>query len=152
MSKNGGQMSKAKPINDVECEQCGGSEIVIKTDSTETGAYYDGDAITCLECGLHGQFNCDGEIEPYFSWNYDHHFWIDDVANRLPTALLPKVKTWSSLLSAITQLKTERNNALEKIKNHNKMCKTMCESRDCDPRYRKPGRSCPDCYRDWEIE
>ena len=42
----------------------------------------------------------------------DSHFWINDVANRLPNALVPKTKSWSALLSAITQLKTERNNAM----------------------------------------
>ena len=43
----------------------------------------------------------------------DQHFWIKDVVNRLPIELLPKVPTWSSLLTAITQLKTERNNAID---------------------------------------
>ena len=42
----------------------------------------------------------------------DSHFFVSDVANRLPTELLPETKSWSALLAAITQLKTERNNAL----------------------------------------
>ncbi len=46
----------------------------------------------------------------------DSHFWIKDVINRLPTELLPKVPTWSNILSAITQLKTERNNAICRVK------------------------------------
>lgn len=40
----------------------------------------------------------------------------------------------------------------KKIEDHNKECDQMCESRDCDPRYRRPGRSCPDCYKDWKVE
>lgn len=46
----------------------------------------------------------------------DSHFWIKDVASRLPHELLPKVQTWSKLLSAITRLKAERNNALIELK------------------------------------
>lgn len=42
----------------------------------------------------------------------DSHFWVSDVVKRLPIELLPKVPSWSSLLTAITQLKTERNNAI----------------------------------------
>ncbi len=42
----------------------------------------------------------------------DSHFWVSDVAKRLPVELLPKNPTWSALLIAITQLKTERNNAI----------------------------------------
>mgnify|MGYP000406846016 CR=1 FL=1 len=42
----------------------------------------------------------------------DQHFWIKDVANRLPTEFLPKTRSWSALLTAITQLKAERNNAM----------------------------------------
>ena len=45
----------------------------------------------------------------------ENHFFIKDVSNRLPTELLPKNASWSALLSAITQLKTERNNALERV-------------------------------------
>lgn len=42
----------------------------------------------------------------------DSHFWVSDVVKRLPVELLPKDPSWSSLLTAITQLKTERNNAI----------------------------------------
>lgn len=42
----------------------------------------------------------------------DEHFWIDDVINRLPSGLIPESKDWSSVLSALTKLKTERNNAI----------------------------------------
>lgn len=42
----------------------------------------------------------------------DKHFWVKDICNRLPTELLPKTPSWSALLSAVTQLKTERNNAI----------------------------------------
>ena len=42
----------------------------------------------------------------------DEHFWIEDVINRLPNELVPDVKDWPSLLSALTKLKTERNNAV----------------------------------------
>lgn len=42
----------------------------------------------------------------------DSHFWVSDVVKRLPIELLPEVPSWSSLLTAITQLKTERNNAI----------------------------------------
>jgi len=34
------------------------------------------------------------------------------LANRLPTELLPKIKSCAALLTAVTQLKTERNNAI----------------------------------------
>jgi len=54
-----------------ECEQCGGHDLVIETSSTETGKYYDGDAITCLECGQYGQFSCDSETDGYVSWIYE---------------------------------------------------------------------------------
>ena len=64
-------MSKTKPIDFAECEQCGSNDCVIKTDSTETGMYYDGDVITCLECGQKGQFNCDSETNGYISWIYE---------------------------------------------------------------------------------
>lgn len=37
------------------------------------------------------------------------------LADRLPTELLPKTKSCAALLSAVTQLKTERNNALERV-------------------------------------
>ena len=46
----------------------------------------------------------------------DSHFWIKDVINRLPSELLPKVPTWSNILSAITRLKTERAIALIEMK------------------------------------
>lgn len=42
----------------------------------------------------------------------DSHFWVSDVVKRLPVELLPKDPSWQSLLTAITQLKTERNNAI----------------------------------------
>ena len=45
----------------------------------------------------------------------DSHFWIKDVISRLPIELLPEVPTWGSLLTAITQLKAERNNALLQV-------------------------------------
>jgi len=54
----------------------------------------------------------------------DSQFWIKDVANRLPHELLPKVQTWSKLLSAITRLKTERNNALIDLKE----CESQCDA------------------------
>ncbi len=44
--------------------------------------------------------------------NTDSHFWVRDVINRLPVELLPKTPSWPALLTALTQLKTERNNAL----------------------------------------
>jgi len=34
------------------------------------------------------------------------------LANRLPTELLPEIEICSALLTAVTQLKTERNNAM----------------------------------------
>jgi len=34
------------------------------------------------------------------------------LANRLPTELLPEIESCSALLTAVTQLKTERNNAM----------------------------------------
>ncbi len=64
-------MSEAKPIEFGECEQCGGHDLVIETDSKETEMYYDGDLITCLECGQKGQFSCDSETEGYISWIYE---------------------------------------------------------------------------------
>lgn len=42
----------------------------------------------------------------------DDHFFVTDIANRLPSELLPKKQTWSAMLSSVTKLKTERNNAL----------------------------------------
>lgn len=42
----------------------------------------------------------------------DYHFWVSDVVKRLPAELLPKDPSWNSLLAAITQLETERNNAI----------------------------------------
>ena len=47
---------------------------------------------------------------------FDRHFFITDIANRLPADLLPEKQTWSSLLSAVTRMKTERNNAIEDTK------------------------------------
>ena len=50
----------------------------------------------------------------------DSHLWVSDVVKRLPVELLPKDPSWSSLLTAITQLKTERNSAIaeaERLKN-----------------------------------
>ena len=44
--------------------------------------------------------------------NTDSHFWVSDIVKRLPVELLPKNPSWSALLSAVTKLKTERNNAL----------------------------------------
>jgi len=40
----------------------------------------------------------------------DSHFWVKDIYNRLPIELLPKSASWSELLSAVSLLKTERNN------------------------------------------
>ena len=34
------------------------------------------------------------------------------LANRLPTELLPEIESCSALLTAVTRLKTERNNAI----------------------------------------
>lgn len=42
----------------------------------------------------------------------DEHFWIEDVINRLPSELVPDKRDWSSVLTALTKLKTERNNAV----------------------------------------
>lgn len=42
----------------------------------------------------------------------DEHFWIEDVINRLPSELVPDKTDWSSVLTALTKLKTERNNAV----------------------------------------
>lgn len=39
----------------------------------------------------------------------DNHFFVTDVANRLPAELLPKTMSWSALFSAIAKLKTERD-------------------------------------------
>lgn len=36
------------------------------------------------------------------------------LADRLPTELLPKTKSCAALLSAVTQLKVERNNAMQR--------------------------------------
>jgi hypothetical protein len=44
--------------------------------------------------------------------NTDSHFWVSDIVKRLPVELLPENPSWSALLSAVTKLKTERNNAL----------------------------------------
>jgi hypothetical protein len=38
------------------------------------------------------------------------------LADRLPQELLPKTKSCSALLSAVSQLKTDRNNALIRVK------------------------------------
>lgn len=45
----------------------------------------------------------------------DSHFFVTDIANRLPGELLPEKQTWSAMLSAVTQLKNERNNALCRV-------------------------------------
>jgi len=37
------------------------------------------------------------------------------IADRLPQDLLPKTKSCSSLLTAVSQLKTDRNNALLRV-------------------------------------
>lgn len=57
--------------------------------------------------------------------NKDGHFWIKDVINRLPVELLPKIPTWSNLLSSITQLKTERNNAVTDLEEANKVIRRL---------------------------
>ena len=43
----------------------------------------------------------------------DKHFWIKEVINRLPSDLVPENQSWQSVLTALTQLKTERNNLIE---------------------------------------
>lgn len=45
----------------------------------------------------------------------DSHFWVSDVVKRLPIELIPSTPSWSALLTAITQLKVERNNALAEL-------------------------------------
>lgn len=45
----------------------------------------------------------------------DEHFWIEDVASRLPKDLVPADKSWSSVLPAIEQLKAERDNAMMQV-------------------------------------
>lgn len=40
----------------------------------------------------------------------DSHFLVKDIYSRLPIELLPKSPSWSALLSAVSLLKTERNN------------------------------------------
>jgi len=45
----------------------------------------------------------------------DQHFWIKDVINRLPNGLVPRNQTWSATLTAVAQLKTERNNAILRV-------------------------------------
>lgn len=45
----------------------------------------------------------------------DEHFWIKDVVNRLQSELVPKNKSWSAVLTAITQLKAERNCAMLQV-------------------------------------
>lgn len=69
----------------------------------------------------------------------DNHFFVADVANRLPTELLPKTQSWSALLSAITQLKTERNKygmrifALEEALDDLLCVAEKCDNRDSFP-------------------
>lgn len=45
----------------------------------------------------------------------DERFWVEDVINRLPSELVPDKKDWYSVLSALTKLKTERNNAVVEL-------------------------------------
>lgn len=55
------------------------------------------------------------------------------LADRLPAELLPENPTWPALLSAITQLKTERNNALVRVEELEKALLKICyETSDTD--------------------
>lgn len=73
----------------------------------------------------------------------DEHFWIDDVINRLPSGLIPESKDWSSVLSALTKLKTERNNAIaernelaaqvERLREESRRAEAVIESHVADP-------------------
>lgn len=60
----------------------------------------------------------------------DKHFWVKDICNRLPTELLPKTPSWSALLSAVTQLKTERNNAIAENERLKKRVKELEDALD----------------------
>ncbi|MGB0662824.1 MAG: hypothetical protein ACPGMR_03440 [Pontibacterium sp.] len=60
--------------------------------------------------------------------NSDDHFWVGDVARRLPIEMLPKTQSWSSLLSAITQLKTQRNNLLDEVGELERAIKPFAEA------------------------
>ena len=57
-------------------------------------------------------------------------------------------------LARIKELETERNNALERIKDHNKECDDTCklwrENKTCS--HHGYERQCPECPNDWKIE
>ena len=67
-------MKTWKPFND-ECTRCGSDDIRVLTDAKEPGYAYDGDDAECLECGLLGCVNVDGdeddngEARAFISWN-----------------------------------------------------------------------------------
>lgn len=73
-----------------------------------------------------------------FMKDSDSHFWVSDVVKRLPIELIPKVPSWSSLLTAITQLKTERNNAIAELERLKDAIKEMIE----DNLYLADGENC----------
>ena len=63
----------------------------------------------------------------------DKHFFVQELANRIPTELLPKKQSWSKLLSAVTQLKVERNNAIMEVielQDENERLKKTIKDRD----------------------
>ena len=71
---------------------------------------------------------------------------LTKICNRLPIELVPLKQTESAVLSAITKLKTERNNALHYerlIYEHNKECKDLCDRDRCG--YAQYQRRCPEC-------
>ncbi len=84
--------------------------------------------------------------QKYMDWrNYGTKAFENATSDELPILTRKADEEIVKLKARIAELE-------KKIEDHNIMCDFMCESRDCDPRYRKPGLSCGDCYKDWKVE
>ena len=54
-----------------DCPDCGTDDLSIETTSTTQGAFYDGDEVTCKECGLTGSFSVSDNESGYINWNFE---------------------------------------------------------------------------------
>ncbi len=58
-----------KEIDFTDCPVCGCNPVEIDTLEARDGYFWDGDIVTCPECGHKGNFNCDGVSEGYVEWD-----------------------------------------------------------------------------------
>ncbi len=57
-----------KEFDFTDCPACGCNPVEIETSLTLENCFWDGDVVTCPECGHKGVFSCDGESEGYVDW------------------------------------------------------------------------------------